>query len=113
MAISSSADPVIASAPSPMARRRFLAIVLGAIVAILVIAAVAATLLESPKDTPAPARFHAAGGAFSVVVPEGWRPWRGRGLRAVASSPAAVLRRSDGRGVVVVHQRPALARSRR
>src|SRR3954468_17384626 len=113
MAISSSADPVIASAPSPMARRRVLLIAVGALVAILVIAAVAATVLVRPKDTPAPARFHAAGGAFSVVVPDGWRALRGRELRAVASAPAAVLRRTDGRAVVVVHQRPALARSRR
>jgi hypothetical protein len=113
MAISSSADPVIASAPSPAARRRVLLIALGALVAVLVIAAVAATTLVRPKHTPAPARFHSAGGAFSVVVPDGWRALRGRELRAVASSPAAVLRRTDGRAVVVVHRRPALARSRR
>jgi hypothetical protein len=113
MAISSSADPVIASAPSLVARRRVLLIVVGAVVAILAVAAVAATVLVRPKDKPAPARFHAAGGAFSVAVPDGWRALRGRELRAVASAPAAVLRRADGRAVVVVHQRPALARSRR
>src|SRR3954463_4603392 len=113
MAISSPADPVIASARSPVARRRVLLIAAGAVVAVLVIAAVAATVLVRPKDTPAPARFHAARGAFSVVVPDGWRALRGAELRAVASAPAAVLRRTDGRAVVVVHQRPALARSRR
>src|SRR3954463_1951245 len=112
MAISSPADPVIAPAPSPVARRRVLLIAAGAVVAVLVIAAVAATVLVRPKDTPAPARFHAARGAFSVVVPDGWRALRGPELRAVASAPAAVLRRTDGRAVVVVHQRPALARSR-
>jgi hypothetical protein len=113
MAISSSADPVIASAPSPVARHRVLLIAVGAVVAVLAIAAVAATVLVHPKDKPAPARFHAAGGAFSVVVPDGWRALHGRELRAVASAPAAVLRRTDGHAVVVVHERPALARSRR
>src|SRR3954449_2887453 len=114
MATSSSADPVIASAPSsPVARRRVLLIAGGAVVAVLAIAAVAATVLVRPKDAPAPARFHAAGGAFSVVLPDGWRALRGRELRAVASAPAAVLRRPEGRGAVVVQQPPALARSRR
>src|SRR3954468_5905122 len=93
MAISSSADPVIASAPSPVARRRALLIAAGAVVAVLAIAAVAATVLVRPKDPPAPARFHAARGAFSVVVPDGWRALRGRELRAVASAPPALLRR--------------------
>jgi len=112
MAISSSADPVIASAPSRVSRR-VLVIAVAAIVAAGAIAAVAATLLARPKDTPAPARFHAAGGAFSVALPDGWRALRGRELRAVPSTPAAVLRRADGRAVVVVHERPALARSGR
>jgi hypothetical protein len=115
MAISSSADPVIASAPSPAAgvlSRRGL-LIAAVVVAALAVAAVAATLVARPKDDPAPARFRAAGGAFSVAVPDGWRALRGRALRAVPSTPAAVLRRADGRAVVVVHARPALARSRR
>jgi hypothetical protein len=116
MAISSSADPVIASAPQPAGarpRRRLLVIAVAAVVALFAIAAVVATVLVRPKDDPAPARFHAAGGAFSVVVPDGWRALRGRELRAVPSAPAAVLRRADGRAVVVVRERPALVRSRR
>jgi hypothetical protein len=111
MATSSSADPVIASAPSAVARRRVL-LIAAAVIAAFAIAAVAAAVLVRPKDEPA-ARFHAARGAFSVVVPDGWRALRGRELRAVRSAPAAVLRRADGRAVVVVRERPALARSRR
>jgi hypothetical protein len=113
MAISSSADPVIASARSLLARRRLLIAAVAGAVAVLALVAFATTLLVRSKHDPAPARFHAARGAFSVVVPDGWRALRGRELRAVPSSPAAVLRRADGRAVVVVHQRPALARSRR
>jgi hypothetical protein len=116
MAISSSADPVIASAAQPagaLRRPRVLVIAAAAGVAVLAIAAVVAAVLASPKDDPAPARFHAAGGTFSVVVPDGWRALRGRELRAMPTAPAAVLRRADGRAVVVVHERPALARSGR
>src|SRR4051794_28703826 len=115
MATSFSADPVIASAPQPAGarpRRRLLLMAVAAAVAVLVIA-VAATVLVQPENDPAPARFHAAGGAFSVVVPDGWRALRGGELRAVPSAPAAVLRRADGRAVVVVHERPALARTDR
>jgi len=116
MATSSFADPVIASRLSRAAGarpRRRLLVIATACVAALAVAALAATLLVRPKDDPAPARFRAAGGAFSVVVPDGWRALRGRELRAVPSAPAAVLRRADGRAVVVVHERPALARSSR
>jgi hypothetical protein len=116
MATSSFADPVIASVAPPAAgahARRRLLVIAAACVAALVVAALAATLLVRPKDDPAPARFRAAGGAFSVVVPDGWRALRGRELRAVPSAPVAVLRRVDGRAVVVVHERPALARSSR
>src|SRR3954469_5230179 len=116
MATPSCADPVIAPRLSRAAGarpRRRLLVIATACVAALAVAALAATLPVRPEDDPAPAPLRAAGGAFSVVVPDGWRALRGRELRAVPSAPAAVLRRTDGRAVVVVHQRPALARSRR
>jgi hypothetical protein len=113
MAISSSADPVIASAPSPVKRRRLPIAAVAGVVAVVVLAALVAAVLVKPKDAPAPARFHAAGRAFSVVVPDGWRALQGRELRAVAPGSAAALRRTDGRAVVVVRRRPALARSGR
>src|SRR3954467_3318330 len=100
MATSSFADPVIASRLSRAAGarpRRRLLVIATACVAALAVAALAAPPPAPPTDAPAPARFRAAGGAFSVVVPDGWRALRGRELRAVASSPAAVLRRSDRR----------------
>jgi hypothetical protein len=107
MATSSFADPALASAPLRPPRR---ALIAAAALAIVLAGAVAALVLR-PGGEHAPARLHTA--AFSVVVPDGWRSLRGSELRAVPSAPAAVLRREDGRGLVVVHRRPALARSRR
>jgi hypothetical protein len=109
MASSSFADPIIASAPR---RRLLIAALTGAAV---VLAAVAAFLALRPnRDVAAkPARFQSADRAFSVVLPDGWRAVRGTELRAVRSAPAALLRRTDGNGVVVIHERPALERSSR
>jgi hypothetical protein len=81
-----------------------------AVAALTVLAAVLA--LAGGGDRPVQ-RVRSADGRFSVVVPDGWRALRGRELRAVPSTPAAVLRRTDGRAVVIVRERPALARSSR
>jgi hypothetical protein len=115
MATSSFADLTISPArPSAAAvrpRRRSL-IAAPAGVAVL-LAALTAVLALRPHGDDAPARFRSADKAFSVVLPDGWRALRGAELRAVPSAPAAVLRSRDGRGVVVVHDRPALASSSR
>jgi hypothetical protein len=114
MATSSFADLLIAPAPPRVAagppRRRVVIAVAVAVAALTVLAAVLA--LAGGGDRPVQ-RVRSADGRFSVVVPDGWRSLRGSELRAVSSAPAAVLRREDGRGLVVVHRRPALARSRR
>jgi hypothetical protein len=76
---------------------------------VAVIAAGALVLLAvaaGGDDPPAP-RLRAAG--FSVVVPDGWRAVDARTLRTLPGGAAAVLRREDGRGTVVVHRRPARA----
>src|SRR3954451_22229772 len=105
---SSFPDPVIASRLSRAAGarpRRRLLVIAAACVAALAVAALAATLLVRPKDDPAPARFRAAGGAFSVVVPDGWRALRGRALRAGPSAPPGALR--PARRPVAARGRPA------
>jgi hypothetical protein len=107
MATSSFADPIAASAP----RRRFLTAALAGAVAVL--AAVAAVVALRPHADDAPTRVRAADARFSLALPHGWRALRGAELHAVPSSPVAVLRRADGRGLVVVHERPALAKSTR
>jgi hypothetical protein len=112
MASSSFADPALALSPAPASRRRLLIGAAG--VAVFVLAALAALLVPRSGGHAVPAaRFQPHDKAFSVVLPRGWRALRGAELRAVPSAPAAVLRRTDGRGVVVVHERPALARSSR
>jgi hypothetical protein len=102
MATSSFADLPTASAPR--VRRPLILAVAGAGV-LVVLAAV--LLLRAGGDDHAPARFTAPGKAFSVVLPDGWRALDARELRAVPGVPAAVLRRADGSGVVVIRRRAA------
>ena len=104
MASSSSADRT---------RRRPLLIAAAGAAAVLAVIAVTVVALRPQTDDSAPARYRAADGAFSLALPDGWRALRGAELRAVPSAPAAVLRRTDGQGVVVVHELPALKRSSR
>jgi hypothetical protein len=79
---------------------------------VAVVVAVLAMRSGGGDATPR-ARVHSADKAFSVVLPDGWRALRGAELRTVPSAPAAVLRRTDSRAVIVVHERPALKRSSR
>jgi hypothetical protein len=109
MATSSFADPIIASAPRP---RLLIAAVAGVAIVLVAVAAVLA-LRPHGGDAAKPARFQSADHKFSLVLPAGWRAVRGADLAKMASAPAAMLRRADGTGLVVVHERPALARSSR
>jgi len=108
MATSSFADPPIASAPRRPSRR---ALIAAAAVAVAVTGLVVALALRSGGDRRAstPAQYAAADKAFSLVLPDGWRALSAAELRTVSGEPAAMLRRTDGRGVVVVRERPALA----
>jgi len=114
MASSSFADRQISLSVTPAPRRRLL---IGAAVAVVfALAALAAVLLPGSgggSAAPATPHFTAADKSFSVAVPSGWRALRPAELKAVAGAPSAVLRRNDGRGLVVVNQGPALARSSR
>jgi hypothetical protein len=112
MASSSFADRPISLSPPPAPRRRLL---IGAAVAVVfLLAALAAVLLPGSGGHAAPAeRFTAGDRSFSVAVPNGWFAMRPAELKAVPGAPAAVLRSADGRGVVVVNSRPALARNSR
>jgi hypothetical protein len=109
MATSSSADPTIAPAPR---RRGLIAAVAGAAVVLAAIVAVVA-LWPHGDAAAKPARFQSADKRFSLALPAGWHALRGAELRQVPSAPSAVLRRADGTGIVIVHERPALASSSR
>jgi len=104
MASSSSADRT--------PKLRLIAAVAGVAIVLAAIVAVVA-LRPHGADAAKPARFQSADHNFSLVLPDGWRAVRGAALAKIASTPAAVLRRTDGTGVVVVHERPALARNSR
>jgi hypothetical protein len=108
MATSSYADPPIASAPRRPSRR---ALIAAAAVAVAVTGLVVALALRAGGDHRAstPARYVAPDKAFSLVLPDGWRVLRAAELPTVPGEPAAVLRTTDGSGVVVVRERPALA----
>jgi hypothetical protein len=100
-------------ASSPSADRtptlRLIAAVAGAAIVIAAIVAVVA-LRPHGDDATKPARFQSADKRFSLALPTGWRALRGA---KVTSAPAAVLRRTDGTGLIVVHERPALKGSSR
>jgi hypothetical protein len=103
-------------ASSPSADRspklRLIAAVTGA--ALVLAAIVAVVALRAPGDDATKAdRFHSADKRFSLALPAGWRALRGAELHEVPSAPSAVLRRTDGTGLVVVHERPALKGSSR
>jgi hypothetical protein len=110
MATSSFADPTTAlvSAGGPRRRR-----VIAAAVALVVVAAALAAILAASSGPQAPPRYQAADRSFSVVVPTGWQALGARDLKAMPSSPAAVLRRQDRRGMIVIQRRPALERNSR
>ncbi|MEA2412374.1 MAG: hypothetical protein QOC77_2935 [Thermoleophilaceae bacterium] len=52
--------------------------------------------------------YNAPGHAFSIAVPSGWSALSGDALARVPGAPAAVLRRSDGQGAVIVRRIPAV-----
>jgi hypothetical protein len=79
----------------------------GAIAILAVIGAVHLATGSHPGATP-DRTFTASGRAFSIAVPEGWTALRGAALARTSGSPAAVLRRPDGRGVVIVRRTGAL-----
>src|SRR4051794_16498720 len=107
MAISSFAD----SALLLVAPRRRGATAGAVLVAIAIaVAAVLALRLDGERSAP---RARSADGRVSVAVPDGWRALAPGELRKVASAPSAVVRRADGRGLVVVPRGRALGRSTR
>ena len=71
-----------------------------------VLAGVAIVLvLSGGGDGQRPRSYTAPDRAFSLRHSGEWKPLAGRELAAVAGSPAAVLRRADRRGLVVIRER--------
>jgi hypothetical protein len=113
MASSSSADPTPVPAPAPRRRRRLIA---GAAAAALLTAVAVTAVLLAPSgrdETPRETRYRPADRSFSIALPAGWKALSSRQLDDVPSAPAAVLRRSDRRGLVVIRRQAALDRNSR
>ncbi|MEA2169402.1 MAG: hypothetical protein QOF76_2702 [Solirubrobacteraceae bacterium] len=77
--------------------------------AVALLAAIGAVhLANAGHKSSGSARVFAAPG-FQIAVPDGWSALRGETLARVPGSPAAVLRRADGHGVVIVRRTGALS----
>jgi hypothetical protein len=89
------------------AHRRTAAVALGSALAgaLAVIALIGLVRLLGGSGDAAPARTYTAPhNAFSIAIPTGWTALTGAELARVPGSPAAVLRRGDGRGLVIVRR---------
>lgn len=94
-----------APARLPRARRVLAALAVAAAAALL---AVGAAALAPGDDAPRSRTLVAPGGAFRLDYPAGWRAASPDELRSDPARPAALVRRGDGRGIVMVHAQPAL-----
>jgi hypothetical protein len=74
--------------------------------ALVVLAAVGALHLLGGGASPGAG---ASERPFSITAPRGWTALRGAAVERVPGTPAAVLRRADGRGAVIVRRIPALS----
>jgi hypothetical protein len=100
------------SSTDPRPHRRRLIGIAGA-ATVLAIALVGVLVLRSGGDDDRVPRYRPADRSFSVVLPAGWRAAGAAELAAAPAKRAAVLRRADRRGVVVIRRRPPLQRSSR
>jgi hypothetical protein len=98
---------VLAAPLEATSRRRTIFV---ALLAALAGAAIAAGLLAATSgDTPSKRKpaTELRGAGFALAYPSGWKPVPARELAAMAGKPAAVVRRADGKGVVVVRHKRA------
>jgi hypothetical protein len=100
-----------AALPLPQRRTGVVALLSALAGALVVLAAIGAVHLaggsSSSSDRSAPV-YTAPGHAFSIAIPSGWSALHGDALARVPGAPAAVLRRGDGQGVVIVRRIPAV-----
>ena len=90
------------------------AVALSAVAGVLASLAVMSLLGASGDSNPGPASqasHTAPGHAFTVSVPSGWRALSPSELAGIPAHPSAVLRRADGRGLVVIRPTAAVRAS--
>ncbi len=98
----------VLAAPLPRSSRRRTLLI--ALLAALAGAAVAAGLIAGAGGDdakPSPRAKELRGPGFALAYPAGWSPTRAERLAKLPGHPAAVVRRADGKGVVVVRRKAA------
>ena len=97
----------VLAAPLPRSSRRRTLLI--ALLAALAGAAVAAGLIAGAGDdaTPSPRAKELRGPGFALAYPAGWSPTSADRLAKLPGHPVAVVRRADGKGVVVVRRKAA------
>jgi hypothetical protein len=88
----------------PPRRLTTLAVALSAIAGALASLAVMSLVSPAGHAGSAASSHTAPGRAFTVSVPAGWRALSSSELAAIPARPAAVLRRGDGHGLVVIRR---------
>jgi hypothetical protein len=97
----------VLAAPLPRTSRKRTLLI--ALLAALAGAAIATGMLVATRDE-APAPAHAKelrADDFALAYPAGWAPTRADELAKLPGHPAALVRRKDGKGVVVVRRKAA------
>ena len=79
-----------------------LASAIAAAAAVLAVISVVGLLSSAGGSATTIRSFTAPGHAFRVELPDGWNPVPAAQLSQLPSAPVAVLRRTDGRGLVTV-----------
>jgi hypothetical protein len=96
----------VLAAPLPRTSRK--RTLLSALLAALAGAAITAGMLVARDDAPAPAHAkELRADDFALAYPAGWAPTRADELAKLPGRPAAIVRRTDGKGVVIVRRKAA------
>jgi len=92
--------------PGSSRRRTLLIALLAAVVgAALAFGVLRATGGDAPSTAPRSTELRGPG--FALAYPKGWAPQRAEQLAKLPGHPAAVVRRADGKGVVIVRRKAA------
>ena len=98
------------SPPTAVARRVTASLVFGCAFAgaVALLFVIGIVNLFAGGNGAAHSTYSAPNHAFELTLPHGWSALSGAQLQRVPGDPAAVIRRSDGRGLVIVRRIPAV-----
>ena len=95
---------------NPLSRTVLVALASAAAGALAILALIGLTYLAGggPPDSRTTRSYVAPAHTFKIAVPQGWTTLRDTALTRLPGTPAAVLKRADRRGIVIVRRTPAL-----